>query len=348
LSFKPAQSFPPLVPPSTFLGKHVEDVMPADMAPSIMAAIRACLRSGQTQTLVYQLVEEGQVKDYEARVLPIEPNEVLAIVRDCTDQRRRERAEYEERRAASGESDTAYLTVHGPRRRGEKSVVLIVDPDVQALRFLRRFLEHAGHKPIVTSDAEEAVRLAELETPDLILLDVTLPGPGGDGLLRELRTMSQAPIVVLIPAEREEEAVDALRMGADDYIRKPISPPELKARIEAALRRRRAYAVPTAERLELGGLAIDRAARLVTVGGSVVTLTPTEYGLLSELADSAGRVMTHDEILERVWGPGYAGNHDLLRSFVGSLRKKLGDDPNDPKFVRSERGVGYRLVKPVQ
>jgi PAS domain S-box-containing protein len=339
LSFTPAQHIPPLVPPSAFLGKHIDEVMPSDVAATTMKAIDACLRSGQTQTYEYQLTMGDEVKDYECRVVAIGPDEVLAIVRDDTAQKQQER-EAQERRA------TMLAAQRSVTRAGDKPRVLIIEEDIKALRFLRRALEQAGNTAKVTSDPAEALSLVELEDPDLVLLDITLSDDQGFGLFRELRQFSAVPIIAIADADHVDDAVRALRAGADDYITKPFSPAELTARVEAALRRRQAPQRAPYEPRELGELVVDPVGRLVTVGGNPISLTATEYRLLLELADSPGRVLTHDEILDRVWGPGYAGQYELVRSFVRTLRRKLGDDARHPRFVLAERGVGYRLVKP--
>jgi two-component system KDP operon response regulator KdpE len=339
LSFTPAQHITPLIPPSAFLGKCVEDVMPADVAAPTMKAIEACLRSGQMQTYEYQLTVGDEVKDYECRVVAIGPDEVLAIVRDDTAQKQQER-EAQERRA------TMLAAQRSVTRAGDKPRVLIIEEDIKALRFLRRALEQSGNRATVTSDPAEALSLAELEDPDLVLLDITLSDDQGFGLFRELRQFSAVPIIAIADADHVDDAVRALRAGADDYITKPFSPAELTARVEAALRRRQAPQRAPYEPRELGELVVDPVGRLVTVGGNPISLTATEYRLLLELADSPGRVLTHDEILDRVWGPGYAGQYELVRSFVRTLRRKLGDDARHPRFVLAERGVGYRLVKP--
>jgi two-component system KDP operon response regulator KdpE len=339
LSFTPAQNIPPLVSPSAFLGRCVEDVMPPDIAAPTMKAIDACLRTAQTQTFEYQLTMGDEVKDYECRVVAIGPDEVLAIVRDNTAQKQQERDALERRNAMI----SAQRSV---TRAGEKPRILIVDEDVKALRFLRRALEQAGNTTLVTSDPAEALSLVELEDPDLILLDIALANGNGFELFREVRRFSAVPVIAVADAHHVDDAVRALRAGADDYITKPFSPAELIARVEAALHRRQAPQRAPSEPREFGELVVDPVARLVTVGGNPVSLTATEYRLLLELADSSGRVLTHDEILDRVWGSGYAGQYELLRSFVRTLRRKLGDDARHPRFVLSERGVGYRLVKP--
>jgi two-component system KDP operon response regulator KdpE len=339
LSFTPAQGFQPFVQPSAFLGKHVGEVMPPDIAASAMKAIDACLRSGQTQTCEYQLVDDGLTMDFECRIVRIGPDEVLAVIRDYTAQKQQEREALERR--------TAMLSAQGRvTRAGDKPRLLIVDEDVKTLRFLRRALEQSGNRATVTSDPAEALSLVELQDPDLILLDIALANGNGFELFREVRRFSGVPIIAVADADHVDDAVRALRAGADDYITKPFSPAELIARVEAALHRRQAPERAPSEPREFGELVVDPVARLVTVGGNPISLTATEYRLLLELADSTGRVLTHNEILDRVWGPGYAGQYDLLRSFVRTLRRKLGDDARHPRFVLSERGVGYRLVKP--
>jgi PAS domain S-box-containing protein len=340
LSFTPARNVQPLFPPEHFLGRLVEEVMPPDLSGPIMKGIEDALRSGQTDTFEYRLVENEVPKDYEARIVPIDSDEVLAIVRDISS-----RKQSEEGRTPAADQRAGYLESHRLTRPRGRACILIVDQDLQALRFLKRSLEQSGGEPLVTGDADEAIRLAELESPDLILLDMMLPDERSFDVLREIRPLTQAQIVVLVTGEREETALEALRLGADDYITKPISPAALSARIEAALRRGQARRSPEPSPIDLGRLTLDPATRLVSVDGTAISLTPTEYRLLYQLATSAGRVLTHDEILERVWGAGYAGQHELLRSFVRTLRRKLGDDPREPCFIRSERGVGYRMLK---
>jgi PAS domain S-box-containing protein len=245
-------------------------------------------------------------------------------------------------------SDEARRTVHlgRVRRAGEKTRVLAVDDEPQVLRYVQRTLDEAGYQPIVTGEPPEVAKLVELEEPDLVLLDLRLPGTSGFELLRRIREFSGVPVIFLTASDREEDAVRALKMGADDYITKPFSPSELLARIGAALRRRLLPDVMEARPpFVLGDLTISFAERRVTVAGKGVSLSATEYKILYELAINAGRVLTHDQMLQHVWGPEYSGETELVRSFIRNLRRKLGDDARNPRFILTERQVGYRMPK---
>jgi PAS domain S-box-containing protein len=232
-------------------------------------------------------------------------------------------------------------------RAGERTRILAVDDEPQILRYLQRSLDEAGYQPITTSDPSSVVELVELEEPDLILLDLMLPGTDGFALLRRIREFSGVPVVFLTASDKEEDTVRALKMGADDYITKPFSPSELLARIEAVLRRRLLPDVLEARApYVLDNLTINFAERGVTIGNQTVSLSATEYKLLYELAIHAGRVLTHDQILQRVWGQEYSGETALLRSSIRNLRRRLGDDARHPRFILTEPQVGYRMPKP--
>ena len=251
--------------------------------------------------------------------------------------------------SAASMSETARRTAHLGKvsRAGERTRILAVDDEPQILRYLKRSLDEAGYQPIVTSDPSRVAELVELEEPDLILLDLMLPGTDGFALLRRIREFSGVPVIFLTASDKEEDTVRALKMGADDYITKPFSPSELLARIEAVLRRRLLPDVMEARApYVLDDLTINFAERNVTVGGRTVSLSATEYRLLYELAIHAGRVLTHDQILQRVWGLEYSGETGLLRSFIRNLRRKLGDDARHPRFILTEPQVGYRMPKP--
>jgi PAS domain S-box-containing protein len=233
------------------------------------------------------------------------------------------------------------------RRPGERTRVLAVDDEPQILRFLRRSLDEAGYQPIVTADPCEVAKLVELEEPDLVLLDLKLPGTSGFELLERIREFSGVPVIFLTGSDREEDAVRALREGADDYITKPFSPSELLARIGAALRRRVLPDMMEARpAFTLGDLTIDFAERRVTVAGHEVALSATEYKILHQLATHAGRPISYEQLLRQVWGPEYSQETELVRSFIRNLRRKLGDDAQNPRFILTERQVGYRMPKP--
>ena len=187
----------------------------------------------------------------------------------------------------------------------------------------------------------------ETDQPHLVLLDLMLPGTSGFELMGRIREVSEVPIIFASAIDQEENVVNALALGADDYVIKPFSSTELLARVASSLRKRRAAgtAMPR-EPYQLGDLTIDYAGRSVAVSGRPVRLSATEYKLLLELSVNPGRVMTRDQILQRVWGPHYAGDSQLHRAVVKNLRQKLGDDANDPKFIFTEPRIGYTMAKP--
>ena len=230
-----------------------------------------------------------------------------------------------------------------PRGRAR---ILAVDDEPQMLRLVRNTLSDAGYTPIVTGDPDEVLHLIEVEKPDLILLDLMLPGADGIELMKPIFQITDAPVIFLSGRDGERDVVRAFETGADDYIVKPFSPTELAARIEAVLRRRAASdRSRTHEPYALGDLTINYAERRVTVAGCPVHLTATEYKLLFELSVNAGQVLTQDQLLRRIWGPDYSGESRVLRTFVKKLRRKLRDDANSPRYIFTEPRVGYRMVK---
>ena len=221
--------------------------------------------------------------------------------------------------------------------------ILAVDDDPKTLILLRRTLEAAGYRAIVTADPEEVPRLLETHRPDLVLLDLLLPGMDGIELMRNLPQLSdRRPVIFLSGYGRDETIARALESGAADYIVKPFAPAELLARIEAALRRQSKPSRP----YRMGKLVIDYDARRVTLAGEPVQLTATEYDLLSALSANAGRVSTYDYLMRRVWRSRRAGNTRIIRVFVRKLREKLGDDAKDPTYIFTEPRVGYRMAGP--
>ena len=229
------------------------------------------------------------------------------------------------------------------RRIGERVRVLAVDDDPRDLRYVQDSLIAAGYAPVVTGNPEETLRLVADERPALVLLDLMLPGVDGIELMKEILAAADVPVIFLSAYGRDEIVATALDMGAVDYMVKPFSPTELKARIAAALRRRE---VPeTLEPYVLGDLTIDYAERRVTLADQPVHLLPMEYRMLVELSGSAGRVLTYEHLLGRVWGERGIGDLRPMRTIVRKLRRKLGDDATNPTYIFTEPRLGYRMAR---
>ena len=224
--------------------------------------------------------------------------------------------------------------------------ILVVDDDPYTLRNVRNMLSQAGYSPIVTGNPEEVPALIRKNRPHLILLDLVLPGTDGIEMMEQMTEMADLPVIFLSAYGRDQTIADALQKGASDYLVKPFSPTELVARIQAALRKRAAPDLnEQREPYRLGGLTIDYAERIVSVNDRPVQLTATEYKLLYELSVNAGRVMSHDQLLQRVWGMQVLGDSRIVRSFVKKLRRKLGDDARNPTYIFTESRIGYRMAK---
>jgi len=224
-------------------------------------------------------------------------------------------------------------------------VVLVVDDEVQIRRFLRAGLELDG---FVVEDAEtgaDALKSVTLKQPDLVILDLGLPDMDGGDVLERLRSWSTVPLIVLSVRSNESEKVRLLESGADDYVVKPFGMAELLARAHAAMRRQ-VRATTGEPVVKAGPLTIDLAARIVTLSGTRVTLTPKEYRLLQLLAQHVGNVVTHQLLLKEVWGSPHLDDTHYLRIFVRKLRQKIEADPTQPRILLTELGVGYRLVAP--
>ena len=253
---------------------------------------------------------------------------------------------------ASGEGSPALESLvqpgRTPRSKKNQARILAVDDDPRTLRYVRDTLSQAGYVPVVTGDPEEALRLVETTRPLLVILDLVLPGTDGIELMRRIRNISNVPVIFLSAYGRDEIIARAFEAGAVDYIVKPFSPTELTTRVGGALRRRLTPSLEEEppEPFVLGDLTINYIERRVNVGGQAIHLTPTEYGLLCELSMSPGRVLTHDALLERVWGVGHRGGKGSVRTYVKRLRHKLGEDAEDPKYIFAEPRVGYRMGKP--
>jgi len=220
--------------------------------------------------------------------------------------------------------------------------ILAVDDELAILRFLQSNLQLAGYHVLTTTCGSEGLRLVQEASLDLILLDLGLPDMDGLEVLRQVRRLSDMPIIIITARDDEESMVAGLNLGADDYLVKPFSGRALQARIEAVLRRYRATTL-VAERAsyQVGPLLVNVTGRQVTLNGASISLTPIEFALLVELIRSAGRVRLHSELLTSVWGPEYRDDITVLRAAIYRLRHKIEPDPADPIFIRTESGVGY-------
>ncbi len=226
-----------------------------------------------------------------------------------------------------------------------KPTVLVVDDEPRILRFVRAELESAGFRVVTASEGSSALEAVETEVPDLVVLDVIMPGMDGFEVLRRLRGRRAVPVILLTARGNDADKVRGLDLGADDYLTKPFSPDELSARIRAVLRRTSsATKSPTAARFEVGELMVDFDRRKVVVGGKAVQMSRTEWQLLQQLALNAGKVMLHEELLVRTWGPEYREDVEYLRVWVSRLRRKIEGDPAHPAYLRTVPGVGYVLA----
>jgi two-component system KDP operon response regulator KdpE len=225
-----------------------------------------------------------------------------------------------------------------------QSRILVVDDDELIIQFLRANLEAEGCQILVATDGAEALQTIKHAAPDLVILDILMPKVDGFEVLRQLREWSQVPVIMLSIREDMADKVKCLNLGADDYITKPFGVEELIARVNTVLRRNRmAGFVPEQSSFTSGDLNIDFVARRVTMAGKEVRLTPMEYSLLKELVLNAGKVLSHDHLLRRVWGPEYGREKEYLHVFVGHLRAKLEPDPAKPGYISTVPGIGYRF-----
>lgn len=220
--------------------------------------------------------------------------------------------------------------------------ILVVDDDDAIRKFLRISLTASGYAVIEARTGEGALGKAATESPALVVLDLGLPDLDGREVVRRLRDWFTGPVLILSVRADEAEKVAALDAGADDYVVKPFGIQEFLARVRVLLRARSAAPAPPV--LELGGLSVNLAARTVTLDGRPIALTRKEFDLLALLARSAGRVVTQRQLLTELWGEGHVHDTQYLRVYVGQIRSKLGDDPAAPRLIRTEPGVGYRLL----
>jgi DNA-binding response OmpR family regulator len=225
--------------------------------------------------------------------------------------------------------------------------VLIVDDEPPIRSVVRGFLEQDGMRIAEAGDGPTAVEEARAFAPDVVVLDIMLPGFDGLEVLRQIRTFSDPYVLMLTARAEEVDRIVGLTVGADDYLTKPFSPRELVARVRALLRRRRGAPGSRADAvLRAGDLVIDRPRRAVTAGDRSVELTTLEFEILEALARDPGVVLTRQRLLDTVWGIDFVGDDHVLEVHIGNLRRKLGDDPASPRYVETVRGVGYRLRVP--
>jgi len=224
----------------------------------------------------------------------------------------------------------------------KKTRVLIVDDEPETLKYVGANLKARGYDVVTAADGSEALKRADEDVFDLVLLDITMPGPDGFAVCQALRQTSTVPIIMLSARGQEKDKVKALDLGADDYLTKPFGIDELLARIRSALRRSQ-QDTGTSGPFVAGDLTINFQERRVTRGGEAIKLTPTEYELLVQLTRSAGKVLSHTALLQRVWGPEYGEESDYLWAYVRRLRRKIEADPEHPRYLLTEPGVGYRF-----
>lgn len=223
------------------------------------------------------------------------------------------------------------------------ATVLVIEDEPQMRRFLRTLVTGHGYRVLEAGTGEEGITLAATHAPDIVLLDLALPDIDGLEVTRRLREWSATPIIVISAREQEQDKVRALDLGVDDYLTKPFGAAELLARLRAALRRSQRIQGSESATFSFGDLRVDLATRRVVRGGEEVHLTPIEYRLLVLLVRHAGKVLTHRQILQEVWGAAHTDHPHYVRVFMAQLRRKLELDPARPRYLATETGVGYRL-----
>lgn len=226
-----------------------------------------------------------------------------------------------------------------------RAKILVIDDEPQILKFLRISLRSEGYEILEASNGADGLRLIALDDPDVVVLDLGLPDRDGQSVLKELRSWSQVPVLVLSVRSSEKEKVEALDNGANDYVTKPFGIKEFMARVRVLLRHSEVNPVLASNAsFQSGALKIDFSRRLVTLKGEEIQLSRKEYALLTMLAQNADHVVTQQHLLTEIWGAAHRHDTHYLRIFVGRIRQKLGDDPAAPIFIRTEQGVGYRFA----
>ena len=221
---------------------------------------------------------------------------------------------------------------------------LVVDDEPAILRLLRPVLEANNYEFTSAGTIAESIKRIATDSPDIVVLDIGLPDGDGKDVIRQVRPWSDVPIIILSARDREAEKIEALDLGADDFVNKPFGVGELLARMRTALRHRMERVAETPV-LRTADLEIDNVRHCVMRAGEEVKLTPREFELLSFLAKHAGKVVTHRQILTAVWGPAHAADTQYLRVYVGQLRQKIENDPGDPRIIITEPGIGYRIAE---
>jgi two-component system KDP operon response regulator KdpE len=229
-----------------------------------------------------------------------------------------------------------------------RAKVLVVDDEPRVVRLVTEILKAVGYQVVASTSGESGLEMLVLEQPELVLLDVLLgSGPDGFEICKRIREFSDVAVIMLTAKAMESDVLAGFEAGADDYLTKPFSAKELVARVQAVLRRtQRGQGEMVTATFSCGALAINFARHTVEVNGQSVALTRTEYALLHQLALNANRVLSHEELLTRIWGPEYRDDVDYLRAYIRYLRRKLEEDPGDPHYILTSPGVGYLLVCP--
>lgn len=227
--------------------------------------------------------------------------------------------------------------------------ILVVDDEPHLVKLVRSNLEAQHYRVVTAMDGPSALAIVAKEGVDLVILDIMLPGMDGFDVLQRIREISSVPVIMLTAKDQDTDVVRGLRSGADDYVKKPFSVHELLARVEAVLRRAAAdEEVQARPPFVCDDFVMDFQRRRVTVRGKDIKLGPTEYKLLAQLVQNAGRVMLHTDLLRKVWGPEYGNETEYLRVYVSYLRNKIEEDPSNPKYILTEHGVGYMFKSPTE
>jgi DNA-binding response OmpR family regulator len=242
--------------------------------------------------------------------------------------------------------DSSLAGKRGFNVSSKTTLVLIVDDDIRMLRMMKRMLELENFQTITANSGEAAIKAFEKETPDLVLLDIMMPDMNGYTVCQHIREFSDVPIIMVTAMGDDKQKVEGLDIGADDYVTKPFSASELAARVRALLRRTSSQERQSNPVFRYHDLVIDYGSNRVSINSEELILTSTEYRLLSYLSQNAGRVVTPDQLLSKVWGEAYLGTPHLLQVNIARLRKKLKDDAKNPTYILTRPGIGYIMSKP--